>query len=67
LAAEQDRMRRNMSVVSPGTDYYKKLLQKLDDQETQFEKMETQEKQLVQEQQDREKAFEDYLSGLSVD
>jgi hypothetical protein len=66
LAAEQDRMRRNMSVVSPGTDYYKKLLQKLDDQETQFEKMETQEKQLVQQQQDRQKAFEDYLAGLSV-
>jgi hypothetical protein len=66
LAAEQDRMRRDMSVVSPGTDYYKKLLQKLDDQETQFEKMEAQEKQLTQQRQDQQKALEDYLSGLTV-
>jgi hypothetical protein len=67
LSAEQDRMRENMKVVSPGTDYYKKLLKKLDDQETQFEKMEAQEKQLVQQQKDQEKAYEDYLSGLNVE
>ncbi|HEX4124957.1 MAG TPA: hypothetical protein VHY37_09555, partial [Tepidisphaeraceae bacterium] len=66
LANEQDRMRKDMSVVSPGTDYYKKLLQKLDDQETQFEKMETQEKQLQQQQIDQQKALEDYLAGLNV-
>jgi hypothetical protein len=66
LAAEQDRMRKNMEAVSPGTDYYKKLLAKLDAQETQFEQMETKEKQLEQEKQDRQKQLEDYLSSLSV-
>jgi hypothetical protein len=66
LSAEQDRMRQNMQAVSPGTDYYKKLLKKMDDQETQFEQMETQEKQLVQQKQDRQKQLEDYLSSLTV-
>jgi hypothetical protein len=66
LSAEQDRMRKNMEAVSPGTDYYKKLLSKLDAQETQFEQMEKQEKQLVQEKQDRQKQLEDYLSSLNV-
>jgi hypothetical protein len=66
LSAEQDRMRKNMQAVSPGTDYYKKLLQKMDDQETQFEQMETHEKQLVQQKQDRQKQLENYLSSLTV-
>ncbi|HEX4125430.1 MAG TPA: hypothetical protein VHY37_11935 [Tepidisphaeraceae bacterium] len=66
LTADQDRMRKNMEAVSPGTDYYKKLLQKMDDQETQFEKIQTQEKQLDQQRQDQQKQLEDYLSNLSV-
>jgi hypothetical protein len=67
LSAEQDRMRKNMEAVSPGTDYYKKLLQKMDGQETQFEQMETHEKQLAQEKQDRQKQLDDYLSSLTVE
>jgi len=66
LSAEQDRMRKNMEAVSPGTDYYKKLLNKMDGQETQFEQMETHEKQLVQERQDRQKQLDDFVSSLTV-
>jgi len=63
---EQARIRENMKAVNPGTDYYKRLLQELDDQETQIQDLRKQIDSLIKQQQKQQKDLEDYLANLSV-
>ena len=63
---DQTRIRENMKTVSQNTDYYQKLLKKLDDQETAIEKLQTETKQLMQKKDQQQKELEDYLSNLDV-
>jgi hypothetical protein len=63
---DQTRIRENMKTVAQNTDYYQKLLKKLDDQETAIEKLQTETKQLMQKKEQQQKELEDYLSNLDV-
>ena len=63
---EQARIRENMKAVNPGTDYYKRLLQELDDQETQIQDLRKSVDSLVKQQQKQQKDLGDYLANLSV-
>jgi septal ring factor EnvC (AmiA/AmiB activator) len=64
--ADQTRIRENMKTVAPTSDYYQKLLKKLDDQETAIEKLQAESKQLQQQSQQQQKELEDYLVALDV-
>lgn len=66
LNQDQSRIRENMKTVAQTTDYYKKLLNKLDEQETLIEKLQSEMKQLQQKEQQQQKDLESYLSTLDV-
>jgi hypothetical protein len=67
IGQEQGRMRENMRVVSQDTDYYKHLLSKLNDQETQIEKRQEEIQDLQKQAQQQQKDLEAYLSGLDLE
>ncbi len=65
INVEQGRIRENMQTVRPSTDYYKRLLAKLGEQETLIERLQT-ERSTFQTAGDRaRKALESYLSTLT--
>lgn len=67
ITSEQERIRANMnSVQSQQSQYYTRLLKKLDDQETSIEKMRVEILGLEEKQKQQQKALEDFLAGLSV-
>ena len=66
ITAEQSRIRENMKAVSPASDYYKRLLTELDEQETTSQDLHKQAQDLQKQQEQQRKALEDYLSNLSV-
>jgi len=66
ISTEQARLRENMKTVDNSSDYYKRLLNKLDEQETQIEGLQTRQAELQTELETRRKALRDYLNGLSV-
>jgi hypothetical protein len=66
ITNEQSRIRQNMNAVSAASDYYKRLLTELDQQETTIQDLHKQTQDLQQQQAQRRKALEDYLSSLSV-
>ena len=63
---EQSRIRENMKAISPNTDYSKRLLQELDQQESQIQDLHKQIESLQQQQQKQQKELEDYLASLSI-
>jgi hypothetical protein len=63
---EQTRIRENMKTVAASSEYYTRLLKKLDEQETQIEKLQGEIVTLQQKQQTQQKELEDYLAGLNV-
>jgi len=66
ITAEQNRIRDNMKTVAQNSDYYNRLLKKLDEQETTLEKLQADVQGLQKEADQQRKALEDYLSGLNV-
>ena len=63
---EQARIRENMKAVDQNTDYYKRLLKELDQQETTIEQLHTDIKSLQEKMRSQQKQLEDYLSTLDV-
>jgi cell division protein FtsL len=63
---EQTRIRENMKTVAANSEYYTRLLKKLDEQETQIEKLQGEITGLQQKLQAQQKELEDYLAGLNV-
>ena len=55
-----------MGAVSRNSDYYNRLMKKLDDQESQIEQHQAALAELEETYQQQRKAFEDYLSELEV-
>jgi peptidoglycan hydrolase CwlO-like protein len=55
-----------MKAVSAGTDYYKRLLQELDQQESQIQDLHKQIESLQKQQQNQQKELEDYLVNQNV-
>ena len=66
ITQEQSRIRENLKSVPQTTDYYQRLLKKLDEQETGIEKLQGEVKTLQQKQLTQQQALEQYLQNLDV-
>lgn len=66
ITAEQSRIRENMKTVAQTTDYYKRLLAKLNEQESSIESLQQERDALTAKRDSLRKQLEDYLSGLTV-
>ncbi len=66
ITQEQARIRENLKTVPQNTDYYQRLLKKLDEQETAIEKLQGEVKTLQQKQATQQQALEQYLQTLDV-
>lgn len=66
ITTEQDRIRQNMQTVNEKSEYYNRLLKKLNEQESQIEQLQTQRDQLQEKLQQQRAELEGYLKGLNV-
>jgi hypothetical protein len=68
ISQEQTRIRENMKTVGANTksEYYTRLLTKLNEQETGIEKLQVEVENLQDKQRQQQKDLEDYLTGLNV-
>jgi len=66
ITQEQNRIRENMKTVDKGSQYYTRLMAKLNDQETQLEKLNDEIDGLRKQRDEQRKALEDYLSVLNA-
>lgn len=66
ITQEQARIRENMRTVDASSDYYKRLLTKLEEQEDQIEQNQRSIENLRREQAEREQDLRAYLSRLNV-
>ncbi len=67
ITAEQNRIRENMKTVDKASQYYNRLLAKLNEQETQIEKLQTESETLRTQLETARKALEDYVAALNVE
>jgi hypothetical protein len=66
VVKDQKRIDETLRTVDKNTPIYSRLLEKLDDQETQLEKLRAEEDDLTTKGAAAQKALEDYLGGLTV-
>ena len=66
IAQEQERIRKNMDSVDRQSDYYRRLLEKLDAQETRLEELDAEREELEQTLQQRRAAYRDFLENANV-
>jgi peptidoglycan hydrolase CwlO-like protein len=66
ITAEQGRIRENMKTVSNTTQYYQRLLAKLNEQESTLESLHTDRDALTAKRDGARKELEDYLSNLTI-
>jgi hypothetical protein len=66
ITTEQTRIRENMKTVQPNSQYYTRLMTKLNDQETKIESLQTEADQLNDQLKAQRQELESYLSNLSV-
>lgn len=66
ISSEQSRIRENMKAVAASTDYYARMVKKLDDQETQIESMQKQIESLQKQSESQRKDLENKISGLTI-
>jgi hypothetical protein len=66
ITAEQNRMRENMKTVRQGSEYYNRLMSKLDSQETQIEGLQTEAEQLQKALEKEQRDLEQYLASTTV-
>ena len=66
LSAEQARIRENMKTVSATSEYYQRLLAKLNEQESTIEKLQRERADFIQKRDAARRELADYLNGLTV-
>lgn len=66
IAAEQARMRENMKTVAPSTQYYDRLLAKLNEQESSIERLQKERDDLTAKRDSLRQELSEYLDALSV-
>ena len=66
IAREQERIRENMKTVEAKSQYYERLLSKLNEQESSIEKLQKERDDLTAKLDSERKALEEYLSGLTM-
>ena len=67
ITQEQNRIRENMKTVAQNSEYYGRLVKKLNDQETLIEKHQTDVSALQQTLERQRKELEDFLANTTVD
>jgi hypothetical protein len=66
ITVEQNRIRENMKTVAQNTEYYTRLLTKLNEQETSIENLQKERDALTATRDQLRRQLEDYLVGLNV-
>ena len=66
ITTEQSRIRENMKAVSQTTDYYTRLIKKLDDQETQIESIQKEADSLAKQLDSQRKELETRVGQLTI-
>ena len=66
ISEEQNRIRENMKTVSQTTEYYNRLLAKLNEQESSIESLQKERDSLTAKRDSLRKELDDYLNGLTV-
>jgi chromosome segregation ATPase len=67
ITGEQNRIRENMRTVNDRqSQYYNRLLTKLNEQESQIEKLQTERDELQKKLDQQRKELEDYLANMNV-
>jgi hypothetical protein len=66
ITEEQERIRENMKTVDQKSQYYERLLAKLNEQESSIEKLQKERDDLLARGDAQRKALEEYLGGLAV-
>jgi hypothetical protein len=66
ITAEQTRMRENMKTVAPTTQYYQRLLGKLNEQESSIENLQKERDGLTAKRDGLRQQLEDYVNGLTL-
>jgi len=66
ITTEQTRIRENMKTVAQTTQYYERLLAKLNEQESSIENLQKERDSLTQKRDSLRKDLEDYLNGLTL-
>src|SRR5258708_39709306 len=66
ITAEQNRIRENMKTVAQTTQYYQRLLAKLNDQESSIEKLQRERDDLSAKRDAARRDFENYVHDLTV-
>jgi len=66
ISREQERIRENMKSVKQNSEYYTRLLTKLNDQETTIEKEQATVAKLQEEVNQQRQTLADYLNNLTV-
>jgi len=67
ITTEQNRIRENMKSVAPSTQYYERLLTKLNEQESSIEALQRERAAITVRRDAARKDFDDYLSTLTID
>ena len=66
ITAEQNRIRENMKTVAPSTQYYERLLAKLNEQESSIEPVQRDRTALIAKRDAARKELDDYLNSLTI-
>ena len=66
ITVEQNRIRENMKTVGQTSQYYQRLLAKLNDQESSIERLQRERDDLLVKRDAARKDLEDYLRTLTV-
>jgi chromosome segregation ATPase len=66
ITAEQTRIRENMKTVSQTSQYYQRLLSKLNEQESAIEGLQKERDDLAAKRDDLRRQLEEYLNGLTL-
>lgn len=67
ITAEQNRIRENMKTVAQSTQYYERLLAKLNDQESSIERLQKERETLDAKRNDLRRQLDEYLAALTID
>jgi hypothetical protein len=66
ITAEQNRIRENMKTVAQSTQYYDRLLAKLNEQESSIESLQKEREALIVKRDSLRRELDDYLNGLTI-
>jgi len=67
IAQDQDRIRKNLGQIDAASTLAKRYLEKLQQQETEIERLQAELKQARATQQQAQQELDDYLSGLTIE